>query len=200
VTELDLNLYQLAWNEFRELADDHRQWIQNAAELTALLSGSTHHVIVNLDSKEYLDPEGFGDDLSIDNFSLERDGMLKGLFSYLFYSSGSGGGDIAEFRNSRWLFITKRACHLASSKFIIFQCQYSLFSSAIYSLSYFFIFSLSFRHSSPNCLFSLVAFTKSTRCGLLTETRRMARRNPFTTNPVLNHETFQKSGAGWPLL
>jgi hypothetical protein len=105
VTELDekgLNLYQLAWNEFRELADDHRQWIQSAAELPALLSGSTHHVIVNLDNKEYLDPEGFGDDLSVDNFSLEREGVLKGLFSCLFHSSGSGGGDIAEFRNGRW--------------------------------------------------------------------------------------------------
>jgi len=100
VTELDekeLNLYQLAWSEFRELAGNHGQWIQSAAELTALLSGSTHHVIVNLISKEYFDPERFGDNLSIDNFSLEPDGVLKGLFSCLFHPSGSGGGDVAEF-------------------------------------------------------------------------------------------------------
>jgi hypothetical protein len=97
-----MNLNKLANNEFRELADDHNKWIENAGKLAELISKPAHHVVVNLATREYLDPESFGDGLSVDNFSLERDGVMKGLFSCLFYSTGGGGGDIEKFKQGRW--------------------------------------------------------------------------------------------------
>lgn len=97
-----MNLYCLASSEFRELADDQAKWIEDAAKLDELISKSAYHVVVNLTKREYLDPESFEDDLSINRFSLERGGVMKGLFSCLFYSTGRGGGDIEEFRQGRW--------------------------------------------------------------------------------------------------
>jgi hypothetical protein len=98
----NMNLNQLANNEFRELADDHSKWIEDAAKFGEFISKSVHHVVVNLTTKEYLDPESFGDGENIDHFCMERDGVMKGLFSCLFYSTGRGGGDIEEFREGRW--------------------------------------------------------------------------------------------------
>src|SRR5205814_2831424 len=96
------NLFSLAYDKFRELADDHGQWVKGAEKLTSLLPDPAHHVVLNLDTQEYLDPNTFGDDESIDNFSLEKGGVMKGLFSCLFYSTGRGGGDIEEFSSGRW--------------------------------------------------------------------------------------------------
>ncbi|KAF9129309.1 hypothetical protein BGW39_004265 [Mortierella sp. 14UC] len=69
----------------------------------------THHLILNLDKKEYLDPAVCKSPTKmgpattyVDLFSIEQDGVMQGLFSLLFYSNGCGGGDVDAFRKGRW--------------------------------------------------------------------------------------------------
>jgi hypothetical protein len=71
----------------------------------------THHLVLNLDKKEYLDPvvcksptqeEKEGVATYVDAFAHQEDGIMQGLFSLLFYSNGSGGGDVYEFKKGRW--------------------------------------------------------------------------------------------------
>ncbi|KAF9541488.1 hypothetical protein EC957_003048 [Mortierella hygrophila] len=74
----------------------------------------THHLILNLDKNEYLDPivcksptqekeEGVGVVATfVVEFAQQKDGIMQGLFSLLFYSNGSGGGDVDRFREGRW--------------------------------------------------------------------------------------------------
>ncbi|KAG0279408.1 hypothetical protein BGZ96_001977 [Linnemannia gamsii] len=77
----------------------------------------THHLILNLDKNEYLDPvvcksstqeededDGAGTAIAtyVDAFAHQKDGIMQGLFSLLFYSNGSGGGDVDEFMKGRW--------------------------------------------------------------------------------------------------
>lgn len=75
---------------------------------------ATHHLILNLDKKEYLDPvvcksptqekeEGVEADATyVDAFAHQKDGIMQGLFSLLFYSNGSGGGGVHMFKEGRW--------------------------------------------------------------------------------------------------
>lgn len=75
---------------------------------------ATHHLILNLDKKEYLDPvicksptqekeEGVGAVATyVGAFAHQKDGIMQGLFSLLFYSNGSGGGDVHIFKEGRW--------------------------------------------------------------------------------------------------
>ena len=60
---------------------------------------------MNLDTEEYLDPIGFADDTNVNFSSLERGGVMKGLFSCFFYSTERGGGDIDKFRMGHHLAI-----------------------------------------------------------------------------------------------
>ena len=102
--ELDtksLTLPQLVNAEFEDLVEDAKKWFTNNDRLDSLL-GSREHVVVNLDKLEYMDPEQFGDDSSLDEFCMERGGVMRGLYSTLFYSSGRGGGDIEALRIGRW--------------------------------------------------------------------------------------------------
>jgi len=94
-------LSQLVLGEFEDLMDDPKKWFMNNDMLGSLL-GSREHVIVNLDKCEYIDPEQFGDDSSLDEFCMEKNGVMRGLYSTLFYSSGRGGGDIEALRIGRW--------------------------------------------------------------------------------------------------
>jgi hypothetical protein len=94
-------LYQMALGEFEDLMGDPKKFFEKVDMLESLFKDSKH-VIVNLDKKEYLDPEQFGDAPSVDRFSLEKGGVMRGLYSKLFYSSGRGGGDIEELTNGRW--------------------------------------------------------------------------------------------------
>jgi len=94
-------LPQLVSAEFEDLVKDVKKWFTNNDRLGSLL-GSREHVIVNLDKFEYMDPEEFGDYSSLDEFCLERGGVLRGLYSTLFYSSGTGGGDIEALKIGRW--------------------------------------------------------------------------------------------------
>ncbi|KAF9182628.1 hypothetical protein BGZ50_004790, partial [Haplosporangium sp. Z 11] len=70
----------------------------------------THHLVLNLDKKEYLDPASFehpqinheGPVTCMIDFAREQHGVMRGLYSLLFYSTGEGGGDIEEFRIGSW--------------------------------------------------------------------------------------------------
>lgn len=94
-------LPSLVGTEFQDLSENPNEWIKNNHKLAELFPAS-YHVVVNLDKKEYLDPEMFGDDTSVDSFAMEKDGVMKGLYSCLFYSTGSGGGDIEALKKGRW--------------------------------------------------------------------------------------------------
>jgi len=94
-------LPKLVGTEFEDLMKEPKTWFMNNEMLSALFN-DPQHVIVNLDKREYLDPEQFGDDSSVDNFCLDKDGVMKGLYSTLFYSTGRGGGDIEDLRIGRW--------------------------------------------------------------------------------------------------
>lgn len=99
--EQSCNLYSLARGEFEDLMGEPKKFFENVDQLASLFE-DCEHVIVNLDKKEYLDPEKFDDFLSVDKFSLEKGGVMRGLYSTLFHSTGSGGGDIEELTNGRW--------------------------------------------------------------------------------------------------
>ncbi|KAF9114960.1 hypothetical protein BGX30_006439 [Mortierella sp. GBA39] len=74
----------------------------------------THHLILNLDKKEYLDPVVFKSPTQekeegvaavatcVVEFAQQKDGIMQGLLSLLFYSKGSGGGDVDRFKEGRW--------------------------------------------------------------------------------------------------
>ena len=104
--KLELNtksttLPKLVSAEFEDVMKDSGKWFTNN-DLLERLFNDPHHVIANLDKREYLDPERFWDDASVDKFCLAKDGVMKGLYGSLFYSTGRGGGDIEELRMSRW--------------------------------------------------------------------------------------------------
>ncbi|KAF8946085.1 hypothetical protein BGZ47_001353 [Haplosporangium gracile] len=76
---------------------------------------ATHRLILNPDKKKYLDPvicrspsqaheEGNGTAVAtyVGAFAHQKDGIMQGLFSLLFYSNGSGGGDVDKFKKGRW--------------------------------------------------------------------------------------------------
>ncbi|KAF9432442.1 hypothetical protein BGZ76_010817 [Entomortierella beljakovae] len=63
----------------------------------------TYHLILNIDKKEYLNPSEFtGSPTYSNSFGYIADGIMQGLFSLLFYSTGSSGGDVAYFREGKW--------------------------------------------------------------------------------------------------
>ncbi|KAJ3277462.1 hypothetical protein HDU76_010355, partial [Blyttiomyces sp. JEL0837] len=99
-----LNLYGFASESYRSL--DHREFFQHNEELVGLFShddgSKAKHVVVNLDTREYLDPVAFDDEPCVDQFSMSEGGVMKGLYSCLFYSTGSGGGDVEGFHKGRW--------------------------------------------------------------------------------------------------
>ncbi|KAG0221653.1 hypothetical protein B0O80DRAFT_429130 [Mortierella sp. GBAus27b] len=63
----------------------------------------THHLVLNLDRKEYLDPIKFKTSMSyVGDFAHEPHGVMLGLYSQIFYSTGSGGGDVEPFMQGPW--------------------------------------------------------------------------------------------------
>ncbi|KAF9347011.1 hypothetical protein BGX26_001467 [Mortierella sp. AD094] len=63
----------------------------------------THHLVLNLDKKEYIDPQKFE---SPATFSMEfgnlQFGVMQGLFSLIFYLTEVAGGDEREFMDGPW--------------------------------------------------------------------------------------------------
>ncbi|KAF9108486.1 hypothetical protein BGX29_011742 [Mortierella sp. GBA35] len=109
----DANLYNFASETFKAIPVDDFFKIENIAEKLAVQfprHQETHHLVLNLDKKEYLDPticksprqEGDSASTYVDAFAHQEDGIMQGLYSLLFYSNGSGGGDVHEFKYGRW--------------------------------------------------------------------------------------------------
>ncbi|KAF9190935.1 hypothetical protein BGZ49_003590, partial [Haplosporangium sp. Z 27] len=52
---------------------------------------------------EYLDPTKFREHAScVDGFAFMVNGVMQGLYSLIFYSNGSGGGDVEDFMEGPW--------------------------------------------------------------------------------------------------
>ncbi|KAF8937045.1 hypothetical protein BGZ58_003331 [Dissophora ornata] len=63
----------------------------------------TYHLVLNLDKKEFLDPRKFHESTTfVNEFALKADGIMQSLYALIFYSTGSGGGDVQEFKQGRW--------------------------------------------------------------------------------------------------
>ncbi|KAG0223042.1 hypothetical protein BGX31_008738, partial [Mortierella sp. GBA43] len=63
----------------------------------------THHLVLNLDRKEYLDPVRFKSPATYaGDFANLQHGVMQGLCSQICYSTGSGGGDVGAFMEGRW--------------------------------------------------------------------------------------------------
>ncbi len=88
--------------DYKEMAEEPNEWLKDSAKLKQVVPISSHHVFVNTDKKQFIDPVTFGSLKSVDDFGLEQDGVMKALFSCLFYSTGGGGGDIDAFKQGRW--------------------------------------------------------------------------------------------------
>ncbi|KAF9170862.1 hypothetical protein BGX21_008322 [Mortierella sp. AD011] len=68
-----------------------------------LNSSDAHHLVLNLDKKEYLDPQkSKSPATSPKEFANLEFGVMQGLYSLIFYSDGCGGGDLKQFRSGRW--------------------------------------------------------------------------------------------------
>lgn len=53
-----------------------------------------NYCIVNLDKRQYLDPQRFGDGLQLTEFGASGDGVMFGLAVLLADGNGRGGGDL----------------------------------------------------------------------------------------------------------
>lgn len=107
----NMNLYTLASDFYLKL--DYLSFLQNKASLKSYLTQggviqNPYHIILNLDTEEYLDPRVFHPHMvSVDEWSMGSNGILKGLYRMLFWSTGSGGGDVDELKRGEWA-----GCHL----------------------------------------------------------------------------------------
>lgn len=97
------DIFGWAMGTFREAQNDPRLWSPANNEVAKLCNVNTHHVIVNIDQNEYLDPVEFGEDTCVVGFSSLRDGIMMALFSCLFYSTNvTAVGDIPALTWGRW--------------------------------------------------------------------------------------------------
>lgn len=53
---------------------------------------------MNIDKKEFIDPYFWPSQ----QYFQDQEGVMRGLFSCLFHSIGSGGGYISAFKQGRW--------------------------------------------------------------------------------------------------
>jgi hypothetical protein len=103
--ERAMNLYGFADEHYKAVGKEHLTADSTRQELARLFpkGKKTHHLVLNLDRKEYLDPTAFKEPASsVEGFARLQHGVMQGLFSQLCYSSGSGGGDVEVFMTGRW--------------------------------------------------------------------------------------------------
>ncbi|KAF9925502.1 hypothetical protein BGZ65_007705 [Modicella reniformis] len=63
----------------------------------------THHLVLNLDKKEYLDPTKFKEPATNAwDFAHLKHGVMQGLHSLVFYSTEVAEGDVEAFIMGRW--------------------------------------------------------------------------------------------------
>lgn len=103
VSEMQLRGGNLYKQSYGEMAADAAAWFREEDRLGDIVgSAYCRHVFVNTDKKEFIDPYTFGHHEHFQQYIQDQQGVMRGLFSCLFYSTGSGGGDISAFKKGRW--------------------------------------------------------------------------------------------------
>ena len=100
--ELQARGQNLYGQSYGEMAADSGAWFKAEERLQEVVPSHVRHVFVNTDKDEFIDPFVFGSHQGFADFYQEGSGVMKALYSCLFYSTGSGGGDIPAFREGRW--------------------------------------------------------------------------------------------------
>ncbi|KAF9358725.1 hypothetical protein BGX26_001064 [Mortierella sp. AD094] len=99
-------LYEFASSHYSDLTES--DFFKENSVAQALIQNfpkgsQTHQLVMNLDKKEYLDPTKFKQSAKfVDQFSMMPSGVMQGLLSLIFYSNGSGGGDVYDLKEGRW--------------------------------------------------------------------------------------------------
>ncbi|KAI8349343.1 hypothetical protein B0O80DRAFT_168093 [Mortierella sp. GBAus27b] len=97
------NLYRFARDNYANVG--RLDFTSTEDELARLFpkGSKTHHLVLNLDRKEYLDPVKFKIPATyVGDFARIPHGVMQGLCSQICYSTGSGGGDVEAFLQGRW--------------------------------------------------------------------------------------------------
>ncbi|KAI8349344.1 hypothetical protein B0O80DRAFT_429121 [Mortierella sp. GBAus27b] len=97
------NLYRFASDNYAHVG--RLNWTSTVDELARRFpkGSKTHHLVLNLDRKEYLDPVKFKRPATfVGDFARLQHGVMQGLCSQICYSTGSGGGDVEAFMEGRW--------------------------------------------------------------------------------------------------
>ena len=98
-----VSTHVMSADSFEEATGDRKPWLEDADEhLNKLDTEGTHHVAMNSDKKEFLDPIVFGNIPRLSEFCMQKDGIMRALLGCLFYSTGGGGGDIEDLKVGRW--------------------------------------------------------------------------------------------------
>ena len=100
--ELRLRGGTLYAQNYGEVAADSGAWLKAEEELLYVAPACERLVFVNSDKNEFLDPFTFGNYDGFPSFFQDQHGVMKALFSCLFYSTSSGGGDRPAFKQGRW--------------------------------------------------------------------------------------------------
>ncbi len=102
VNELQFRDDNLYTQSYGEMAADSTAWFSEEDRLGDIVPAYRRHVFVNTDKQEFIDPYTFGHHRGFQQYFQNPEGVMRGLFSCLFYSTGSGGGDISAFKKGRW--------------------------------------------------------------------------------------------------
>lgn len=102
VSDLQFRGGNLGEQTYGEMAADSAAWLSEEDRLEDIVPAYRRHVFVNIDKKEFIDPYTFGHHRGFQQYFQSQEGVMRGLFSCLFYSTGSGGGDISAFKKGRW--------------------------------------------------------------------------------------------------
>ena len=86
LTIKETRLFDLASREYKEVTENRGNWL-NYLKFSPI-PNSLHLVFINLDEEELLDPVAFGNEPQLAKFVMEPSGVMKALFSVLFFSSG----------------------------------------------------------------------------------------------------------------
>ena len=114
ISELQLRGGNLYKQNYGEMAADSAAWFRGEDRLQDIVGpASWRHVFVNTNKKEFIDPYTFGHHEGFEQYFQDQQGVMRGLFSCLFYSTGSGGGDMSAFKKGRWAGDRLRLMELA---------------------------------------------------------------------------------------
>ncbi|KAF8939447.1 hypothetical protein EDD21DRAFT_404631 [Dissophora ornata] len=101
----DPNLYDFAEENYENVPnqDFSKNGVRGGMVQLFPQGSHTHHLVLNLDKKEYLDPKTFHENVTyVEAFAKLEHGIMQGLFSLIFFTTGGGEGDVDEFKQGRW--------------------------------------------------------------------------------------------------